>query len=285
MIYYNGITYRDVKLGNFAKYLGYFNKYLKGKKDCIPLITCNRIEVYSIKPLRLKGFRRMEGRKAIKHLFRVCAGLDSMIIGENEIALQVKEACEKNKNKEINRLFERALKTAKKIRSHTKINHGRVSIASIAVETALSRYKPNKVLIIGSGMLARKIAKALSRKKIEEIILSNRHFKRAKRLARQFNGKAERLDNLKKILNSVNVVFSTTSCPKPVIYKEDIPNSKIILFDLAVPSDVDKMVGRLRNVEIIRLESFKKILNENKIKKRKEVKKAMEIIEDELKRL
>lgn len=295
MIYYSGITYKDGKLQNFSRPLAYFKEYLNKNKNSlgnyVPLVTCNRIELYTGKPAIIKGFNQKKGKKALKHLFGVAAGIDSMVIGENEVSVQVREAYLNSKKENhcsagLDLAFNKALKTAKKIRSKTKINHGRVSLASISVEFAIGRYNPKRVLVIGSGMLAAKIAKALSRKNIGEIILSNRHLKRAKDLAKKLGCSADKLDNLKEMLKYVNVVFSATSCPLPVIYKKDIPpNREIAFIDLAVPYDVDKEVRNLKGIEVISLDCFRKIINKNRQEKRKEIKKAKDIINKEVETL
>src|SRR3989338_4280155 len=213
-----------------------------------------------------------------------------MIIGENEVALQVKNAFETavkedHCNGELALAFNRALKLAKKARSETRINYGKISLPSIAVELVIKRYNPKNVIVIGSGMLGGKIAKALSRKDIDEIIVSNRHFKRAKELAEKVNGKSARLDDIKKLLKNADAVFSATACPLPVLYKNDIPkNKKLVIVDLAVPYDVDKAIDKMKNVEVIRFGFFKKIIGENKKMKKEEIKKVEKMIDDELKR-
>ena len=295
MIYYNGITYKDKKLKNFSLLLEYFKEYLRKNrhnfKNYVALVTCNRIEIYNEKQIKIEGFKQKKGKKALQHLFRVTSGIDSMIVGENEISVQVKQAYERAKKERhcfgnLDVAFNKALKTAKKIRSKTRINYGKVSLASISVETIVEKYAPKRVLVIGSGMLAAKIAKALSRKKIEEIILSNRHFKRASDLAKKIGCKADRLDNLKKLLKKTNIVFSATSCPLPVIYKKDIPehpvHKKTVFVDLAVPNDVDSEIDKMEGVEVIRLEHFKRIINKNKMEKINEIKKAECMINDEV---
>ena len=296
MIYQTGVSFKDFSIKSLGRAINDISnnitklKKLK-KKDFVPLITCNRAEVYSSKPIRFDGYKTRKGKDAAKHLFRVACGIDSMVIGENEISAQVRDALQKAKinnklkNEELEFFFIRALRLAKKARAETKINFGKTSIPSIAVDFAVNKFHPKKVLVIGSGMLAGKISKALSTKGIDEIILSNRHYKRALKLAKKVNAKAARLDNLKKLLTRVNVVFSTTSCPIPVIYKKDIPKDKLTIIDLAVPYDVDKEVDKLPNVEVIRLEHFKKIANKNLKQKRAEIKKVEKMIDNELQRI
>ena len=294
MIYYSGISYKDRKLKHFGRALMLLNAYIKKAKphSYIQLVTCNRIEIYSESKIRIKTFRVMEGKGALRHLFKVTAGIDSMLIGEHEICVQVKNALENSKkhcSSSLASLFQCALKTAKKIRSQTKINRGRTSIPSIAVEMIMKKYKPKKAIIVGSGICAGKIAKALSRKGVDEIILSNRHFKRAMDLAKKVDGKAAKLSEIKDLIKETDVVFSATSCPVPVIYSEDIPKviekKQLVLVDLACPYDIEKKIDKMKNVKVIRLEHLQKIAEKNIQEKRKEADKATKIIEVEVSRI
>lgn len=292
MIYQTGVSFKELGIKNLGRAITDINRSISNlkNKNFVPLITCNRAEIYFDKSIRSNGYKIRRDKEALRHLFRVASGIDSMIIGENEIALQVKNAFvtaikENHCSGELALAFDRALKLAKKVRSETKINYGKTSIPSIAVDFIIKKHNPKNVLIIGSGMLGGKIAKALSRKNIDEIIVSNRHYKRAKKLAEKVNGKAAKLDNIKKLLNKTNAVFSTTACPVPVLYKKDIPkNKKLIIVDLAIPRDVDKSIDKMKNVKVIRFEYFKKIINENKKRKRGEVKKIEKMIDDEIER-
>jgi len=290
MIYYNGVSYKNIKLKNFGRLLGYFKKYI-GKtklKSYVPLITCNRIELYTDEEVKLNGFVQKKGKAVIKQLYKVTSGIDSMIIGENEISQQVKQAVESSKkhiSKKLSLIFERALKTAKKIRSKTKINYGKTSIASIAIEHIIEKYDPKDVAVIGSGMLGGKIAKALSRKKLNEVIVSSYRKGRAEKLANNLGCKFVDFNNFDKIMNKVDVILSATACPISVIHRKHIPkNKKLVIVDLAVPYDVEKSIDKMKNVKVIRFEYFKKIINDNKKKKTKEVKKVRGIIDDDIKR-
>ena len=283
MIYYNGITYRDMKANDYSRLLKYFERHKK-PKGSVSLVTCNRIELYSDNPFTIKGFNHKKGKSAILHLFKVAAGIDSMILGENEISVQVKQALLNSRcSKELLFIFERALKTAKKIRAKTKINYGRVSIHSMAVEYVVERFKPKKVMVIGTGMLGGKIAKALSRKKLDEIIVSSYRKHRAKKLAAKIGCEFIDFREFGNAVKGVDAIFSATACPVQVIHKEQIPGNKLVIVDLAVPYDVDRRIDKMENVVVIRLSYFKDMINENKRKKKKEVKKAMEIIYNELK--
>ncbi len=293
MIYQTGVSFKELGVKNLGRAISNINSYVSDleNKNFIALITCNRAEIYSDNPIKFNGYKIRRGREALKHLFKVASGIDSMIVGENEIALQVKNAFEtaikeNHSNRELTLAFERALKLAKKARSETKINYGKISLPSIAVDFIIKKYNPKKILVLGSGMLGGKIAKALSRKNVDEIIVSNRHYKRAKELAEKVSGKAAKLDNIKKLLNKADIVFSTTACPIPILHKKDIPkNKKLVIVDLAVPNDVDESVDKMKNVEVIRFEYFKKIINENKKRKKQEIKKIEKMIDNELKKL
>ena len=292
MICQTGVSFKDIRIKSLGRAINDINDYTLSLNNInfVSLVTCNRAEIYSDKPVRLNGYKIRQGKEALGYLFKVASGIDSMIIGENEVALQVKNAFETavkedHRNGELALAFNRALKLAKKARSETRINYGKISLPSIAVELVIKRYNPKNVIVIGSGMLGGKIAKALSRKNIDEIIVTIRHFKRAKELAEKVNGKAARLDDIKKLLKNADAVFSATACPLPVLYKKDIPkNKKLVIVDLAVPYDVDKAIDKMKNVEVIRFGFFKKIIGENKKMKKEEIKKVEKMIDDELER-
>ncbi|MCG2782175.1 MAG: hypothetical protein L6243_01140, partial [Candidatus Altiarchaeales archaeon] len=119
----------------------------------------------------------------------------------------------------------------------------------------------------------------------EKILLSNRYLERARILADKVGGKAFGLDRLPKLLNEVEIVFSATSAPHPIITPDKIPrNREILLVDLAVPADVSKEVDRLKNVKVLRLDFFKAIAQENILAKKEEIKKVELMIQNELER-
>ena len=292
MIYQTGTSFKEIVADSLARAINDIAREIPNIKNqnFVSVITCNRAEIYSDRPIRLNLCRIRKNKEALRHLFKVACGIDSMIIGENEIALQVKNALEaaikeSRCNKELKFAFDRALKLAKKARSETKINHGKTSLPSIAVAFVIKEHNPKKVLIIGSGMLAGKIAKAFYRKKIDEIIVSNRHYKRAKDLAKKVDGKAAKLDAIRNLLKKTHIVFCATACPTYVLYQKDIiPSKKLVIVDLAMPPDVEESIDNMNNITVIRLDYFKKIINENKKKKKAEIKKVERIIDDELKR-
>ncbi|MBU4265986.1 MAG: glutamyl-tRNA reductase [Candidatus Altiarchaeota archaeon] len=294
MLYNLKTTYRDIGIGRLGSKFDEFEGYTRYSElnDYVSLFTCNRAELYSDQYMNLDGLPVEKGRKALEHLFRVSCGLDSMILGENEILSQVKKAhrsaieeghcCE-----HLSAFFDSAIRLGKKARAKTRISHGKTSIASMAVDYAfnLGEFSPDKVLILGSGMLSGKIATALKNKGTEKILLSNRYLERARILADKVGGKAFGLDRLPKLLNEVEIVFSATSAPHPIITPDKIPrNREILLVDLAVPADVSKEVDRLKNVKVLRLDFFKAIAQENILAKKEEIKKVELMIQNELER-
>jgi len=294
MLYNLKTTYRDIGIGRLGSKFDEFEEYTQYSdlNDYVPLFTCNRAELYSTQYINLNGLSVEGGRGALEHLLRVSCGLDSMVLGENEILSQVKNAHrsaieEEHCSEHLSTFFDSAIKLGKKARAKTRISHGKTSIASMAVDYVSGRgeFNPDKVLIIGSGMLSGKLAMALKNKGTENILLSNRYLERARILADKVGGKAFGLDRLSELLNRVDIVFSATSAPHPIITPDKIPgNKEILLVDLAVPPDVSKEVDKLKNVRILRLGFFEAIAKENLLAKKEEIKKVELMIHNELER-
>lgn len=294
MLYNLNATYKDFGISNLGRKSREIKEYIKKSnlKDYVALFTCNRAELYSTEFLRLNGLPSLEGRNAIGHLFRVSCSLDSMVIGENEILAQIKNAynialLEGHCSDELSSIFGAAIRIGRTARAKTKISHGKTSIASIAVDHVLEDLgiKEKNALIIGSGMLAGKLAVALKNKKIDEIILSNRNIERAREIAKKVGGQAHDLNKLPELLKTVNLVFSATSAPHAIITSGKIPrDKKITLVDLAVPSDVSEEVSSMKNVKILKLEFFEKIIKRNLEEKKMEIAKVENIIGKEIER-
>ena len=295
MLYNVRTTFRETKIGELGSKSKELQRYLFDSNidDYVLLSTCNRTEIYSTKKLSSDNGFLVENREdALEHLFRVSCGLDSMLIGENEILSQLKCAYsnavkEGHCSEYLSRFFTSAIKLGSMVRAKTNISLGKTSIASIAVDHVIENenYPKDKILIIGSGMFAKKIANALKNKGVEKIILSNRHFDRAQGLAKEVSGIAVRFDDLHDLLKESSIAFSATSAPHAIITPEKIPcDRNILLVDLAVPYDVSEDVSRMENVKVLHLDFFEKIANYNKKNKEKEILKVEGIINEELER-
>ncbi|MBR5319382.1 MAG: glutamyl-tRNA reductase [Peptococcaceae bacterium] len=238
----------------------------------------------------------MKEREAVEHLFTVAAGLDSMILGESQIQGQVQDAYNYAlefglSSNILNTLLMNALTLGKRVRTETYIDRQAVSISSAAVELAkqeLGTLENKTVLIVGAGDTSELAARHLVSNGISGVIVANRTFDRAKRLADEFGGKAVRLDHFGSYLDSADIVISCTASPKYIIEKKDIERlvgqrTKPLLFiDIAVPRDIDPAVAELDNVFLHDIDDMQNVVAQNLEGRQKEAVKARRIVEEEL---
>ncbi|UZE92184.1 MAG: glutamyl-tRNA reductase [Methanosarcinales archaeon] len=283
-----------------------------GVDECVVLQTCNRVEAYiassgdgeqvlrgyvDYKNISLHIVKYLGHEESLQHLFRLASGLESMIIGEDQILGQVKEAFNSAKSlgttgKILGMTFRKAINVGKRVRTETGVNKGSVSIGSAAVDLAeqiLGTLKHKNVLIIGAGEMATLVAKALSERDISAIVVSSRTHEHALELARELGGKAIHFENFVDYIPVSDVIISATSAPHFVITKEmmekvvDKLDKKIIIIDIASPRDVEDSVAEIPNVELHNIDSLKSIRDANLEKRKTEALKAKKIIEEELK--
>jgi len=272
------------------------------------ILTCNRFEVYALgflvqenllklsERLGVESFAEIyTGEDCIRHLMRVCAGIESMIVGENEILGQIKASLKKCERKgltkeNLGRVFAKAIQVGSKVRRETAISKGALSVGSAAVELAervLGSLSGKKVLIVGAGEMGELVARAIH-DNVDAILIANRTFSKAESLAKRLNGIAVRFDRLQECLRICDVVISATSAPHIVISRQAVENAmkdrkrKLVIIDIALPRDVEESVRELENVELFTIDDLRAISEENMKKREKEVKKAEEIIEREL---
>lgn len=285
-------TFRDVGLENLNQKSRDLTNYVKHSdlSNYVLLNTCNRSELYSTDDIECNGFRKAEDIEAAKHLFVVACGLDSMVLGENEILGQVRQAyktarSEGHCSKILSNVFESACRLGGRVRAKTKISDGKTSIASLAVDYVLGQdqYPVGEVLVVGSGTMGSKIACALKNKKIKQIFLANRRMERAKWLAEKVGGKVVDYGRISEFLGKTSVVFTATGAPHPIIRPEMLSAGARVLFvDLGMPYDVSDEVGDLENAEVVRLDYFRGIAEKNALKKGAEVRRVEEMIEENL---
>ena len=279
-------------------------------KECAVLMTCNRVEVYVVgtdTERILRDFARQMGvseriieihrdEKCLEHILRVASGLESMMVGEDQILGQVKYFY--NLSKEyggigdiLDTVFVKAIQVGKKVRNLTKINKGSVSIGSAAVELAeksLGSLQEKEVLIIGAGEMGSLVAKAIAHKETKSVYIANRTFHRAVRLAEEIGGKAVRYDSIERYMVSCDVVISATSAPHYVITRETVErvmgvrNGPLLIIDIALPRDVEESVSEVQGVTLYTIDDLRTISQENLKKRLREAKKAEKIIADEL---
>lgn len=264
----------------------------------VTLKTCNRYEIYLIvdKDLELptSSFIIEKDDNAINHLLRLSSGLESMIMGEDQILGQIKNARKKAIKEEtigpkLEKIFTKAIHVGQSIRKHTHINEGGVSVGSGAVELIEEKYgslEGKNVLIIGAGEMGTVVSKALLDKGTNAIVVANRTFDKAQELARELNGVAIKFKQLNETFSKTNIVISATGAPHTLINKERLTPletehlENMIMLDLANPRDIDPDVREL-NVKLYNLDDLRYITDKNKELREKEALKAEKIIGEE----
>lgn len=290
-----------------------------GAAESTIVSTCNRTEIYlvapdpvvaesealatlaaraSIQPTELVShLYSLRGSDAARHLFRVTAGLDSMVLGEAEIQGQVNRAhelalVEGASGPILNRLFRGAIAAGGRVRHETGIGEKGVSIASVAVAEArrvLGDLANRRALIIGAGTTAELVARALKSSGTESVFVANRHYDRARELARRFEAGAARIDDLPGQLIDPDIVVSATNSPHHLLEPELLERvmderggRPLLLVDLAVPRDINPEVRELAGVSTIDLDDLQVVIQRNAASREAESRKAERILTAEL---
>jgi len=279
--------------------------------------TCNRVEVLmvtgnisqaadtaknmiaAIHQIPVEQFEtflyQWENDEAVRHVLRVTASLDSMIVGEPQILGQIKSAYktatqEKASALILNRLLHRAFFVAKKIRSETGIGDRAVSISYAAVELSKKIFdalEKRKVLMIGAGEMAELAVEHLIRQNIGALYVANRTFERGVSLAERFKGQAIRFEEIPGLLEQVDIIIGSTGSPELVIHRDHVKtamrarrNQPLFFIDIAVPRDIDPAVNRLTNVYVYDIDDLQNIINENLEDRKKEALKGERIVDE-----
>jgi glutamyl-tRNA reductase len=293
----------------------------EGIHEAAAISTCNRTELYlvvsdaveaestalgvltrqaDIRPTELLGhLYSLRSIEAAHHLFRVTAGLDSMIIGEAEIQGQVKRAyelalVEGGTGPVLNRLFRGALGAGGRVRQETAIGEKGVSIPSVAVELArrtLGDLAQRRVLVIGAGETAELVARALVARGVATVFVANRHYDRAIGLAERFGGTAVRFDELPEQLQVADIVVSATNSPHHIVEADELrhvmkdrTDRPILLVDIAVPRDVEPVCRDISGVSLYDIDDVQQIVERNADGREAEARRAESIIAGELDR-
>lgn len=292
---------------------------IDGVSEALYLSTCNRVEIvanveedsqaraalkdYLIGLGALSGgdagkcLYLHEGEEAIRHLFRVAASLDSLVMGEAQILGQVKDAyrralAENATGVALNRLMHRAFRTAKRVRTETGIAANPVSVSFAAVELAKKIFGTldgKKLLVIGAGEMAELACTHLAANGAEKITVANRSAAQATALAEKFHGRAVGLDALDETLGDTDIVISSTGSPSYVITRQMVAgclqkrkNRMLFLIDIAVPRDIDPVCGKLGNVFLYNIDDLQSIVDENIKNRKREAIKAEAIVAEEV---
>lgn len=284
---------------------------IDGLSEAVVVSTCNRVEFYaaSICPERTLGELRnfLEIRtgvaaplyhhdtpRSVRHLFRVASGLDSMVLGETEILGQVKQAYATAADAgatsgTLNRLFQNAFRVAKSVRSETQITRGATSVGSVAVELAgkiFGGLDHRRVMVLGAGETSERVARSLVSRGVKTVIVSNRTFDRAARLAGEIGGMAIHFDHWQNEFPDVDILISSTAAPHPIITRERLEpmmrqrsGRPLFIIDLAVPRDVDAAVNRLDGVFLYDIDSLQDIASRSLAVRQSEIEHCERIID------
>ncbi len=288
-------------------------------KESLILSTCNRSELYAVcedagsgrerlfsffsdfhnvdlEELKPYLFCLVDG-EAVRHTFSVACGLESMVMGEPQIAGQVKEAHQRAMERKttevlLNRLFMAAAEVSKRARTETRISEGPVSISFAAVELAkkvFDRLEGRTALLIGAGEMSELTAIHLSSNGISSIIIANRTLERAAQLAERIGAKPVAFQEGINYLDKADIVVSSTSAPYYVLGADDVArvmrrrnNNPIFFIDIAVPRDIDPEIGNLYNVFLYNIDDIESVVSDNLMKRQEEAQKARVIIDEEL---
>jgi glutamyl-tRNA reductase len=293
---------------------------LENVEECLILQTCNRIELFIVTEAAEKTAELAknylanraqsnaeEAYKAVEtsidndtfnHLLRVTSGLESMVIGEDQVLNQVWDAyLEAEKAKTLGpilkHLFNRAMTVGRRVRNETGINKGAVSIGSAAVELAvnlLGTLEDKKILVMGAGEIGTLVAKALARRCLSPIFIANRTYARAVKLAEDLSGQAVKFNQFEEVLVDADVVICSTAAPHYLLTKDIVSKlmsqrvntSDIVIIDISNPRNVEKAVQEVAATKLYNIDDLQLIAEKNKQEREKSIEKAVKILGEEL---
>jgi glutamyl-tRNA reductase len=286
-----------------------------GAREAVVISTCNRTELYLVEgvkdstPGALALLSRWLGddatpyayvrhdREAVAHLYRVAAGLDSMILGEAQIQGQVRDAWELGRAASgvvLNRLFQNALGVAARIRTETAVGRGAASVSSAAVQLAKQIFgslNGRRAMVIGAGEMAELALQCLVAEGVRTSIVANRTFERAEALAERHGATAMHLDECWPGLADVDVLLCSTAAPHPVVRMQHLVpaierrrDRPLCILDIALPRDVDPAVRALSNVYLYDLDDLQAVVAASIERRREELPSAEQVIGGEVDR-
>lgn len=302
--------------------LSYLQSALGGKSECVLLSTCNRTELYITTPvdfteaeltdllLTARGMTdpkdargisnyltTRRGHRAIEHLFRVASGLDAMIVGENDIVRQVRDAYrEANQaglsGRELNPLFHEALRVGKRARTETDLGRGAFSIGHAAAEMARNIFGASAgqtVMLLGAGKMSETTARHLNASGSATVIVANRTYDRAVQLAEALNGRAIQYDEFGAYLAKVDIVIASTAAPHAIVTRSMVEaalknrrhRDPLFLIDIAVPRDIEPEVGNLPDVYLYDIDDLKQMVEEDMVERRRRAVHAETLVQEE----
>ncbi|MFL6527687.1 MAG: glutamyl-tRNA reductase [Chthoniobacterales bacterium] len=281
--------------------------------DCaerLILATCNRVEFYGVASTHVattdivhwlanndanetESFYRYENERCVQHLFRVVSGLDSMVVGETEIFGQAKKAYEQARasgsaGPSLHRLFQRAFRLAKEVRTRTEITRGAVSVGGVAVELAgkiFGDLRNVTVLLLGAGETSERTARALVSRGVRDLRVSNRSRERADSLTVAVGGRTVPFDQWLEHCTQADILISSTAADEPLLRREMLKpilaqrvDRPLFIIDIAVPRDVAPDVNELEGVYLYDMDSLQSLAEQSLALRRQQVVAGEEII-------
>ena len=286
--------------------------------ESLVLSTCNRSEVYGVPPESsresaaalsnyLSSFHSVQlellspslyhhhDRHAVRHLFRVASGLDSMMLGEAEILGQVREAYRAAYDHGatgpvLNRLFQGALEVGKRVRSETELGTRPMSVASAGVKLAeriFGKLQERTALVLGAGMISEQVVAQLRDRNIARLLVMNRSLDRAEHLAREYSGKVIPWDDWESALILPDVIVSSVSAEEPVLKRAVLEkamatrgNRPLFVMDLGMPRNVEPAAANLYNFYLYNIDDLTQIVQQNRSARESEVPRAETIVDE-----
>lgn len=302
-------TFKDVEAAHRAFVDG------AGVDECVILQTCNRVEVFAaaknadeasvleqwakaagLEKHDLASVEVSTGKEAVMHLLKLASGLDSLVVGEDQILGQVRRALEFSRTNRyasanLAAIFDRALKVGSRVRTATGINKGNVSIASVAVNLADEYFddmKSKRVMLIGSGEAASLVAKVLKNSGVDFMVTS-RTYERARSFAETVAGRPVPFDAALDMLAQLDLIFVASTAPYFLITYERMQEAAkgrkdaVMIFDLSNPRTVDEKVATIHGVKLINMDQIAELVEKNMRSRMKEAQAAEKMIEGEIK--
>jgi glutamyl-tRNA reductase len=291
---------------------------IEGVDEAVLLSTCNRTEFYIVTsdggrdrlrawlhddrhldPAFGESLFTMEAEEAIRHIFRVACGLDSMVLGEPQILGQLKDAFREAQHagtvgKQLSRLFQHTFSVAKKVRTDTAIGANPVSVASAAVSLAqqfFAGFSQHTALLVGAGVTIELVARHLVAHKLGRLFIANRDVDRALRLAGEFGGFAVPLSELEGTLPEADILITSTASPEPIITRMHIEaamrsrkHKPIFAVDIAVPRDIEADASELADVYLYTIDDLQKVIQEGQLSRKEAALDANRILDEEIAR-
>ena len=290
-----------------------------GVPECVILSTCNRVELYTVLPKKnghadelqrfLARFHEVDPSHlsnrfywylqpdSVRHLFRVSAGLDSMVLGESEILGQVRDAYTQavahgSVGSIFHQLFQAAIRTGKEVRTKTRIGQGAVSVGSVAVELARRIFqdlKSKTVLILGAGRMAETTVRSLRDQGVRSVLVANRTVETAVPLAEAVGGKVVPLTEVESALVQADIVIGSTAAGEYLLTQPQVRRimeirrqRPLFFIDISVPRNLDPEISRLENVYLYDIDDLQGIASANLQIRLNEVSACSQIIEEQM---